>query len=138
MSESQLQQPRPVWPAMRRGFFGKCPHCGEGRLFGKFLKVAPQCSVCGEEFHHQRADDMPPYIVMFIVGHVVISALLAVEMETNWPTWVHVAVWPTLAVIMGLALIQPVKGAIIGLQWALRMHGFGAEPRGGLTERPAP
>lgn len=129
MSESRMMAPRPVWPAMRRGFFCRCPHCGEGRLFGKFLKVVPECAACGTELHHHRADDMPAYIVMFIVGHVVVSALLAAEMEANWPTWVHVALWPSLALVMSFALIQPVKGAIVGLQWALRMHGF-AEARG--------
>lgn len=134
MSESQIVTPRPVWPAMRRGFLGKCPHCGEGRMFGKFLKVEPECQNCGTAFHHHRADDMPPYIVMFIVGHIVVSALLTAEMETNWSTWVHVVLWPSLALIMSLALIQPVKGAIIGLQWALRMHGF-AGPQGADVAR---
>ena len=26
-------------PAMKRGFLGRCPACGKGRLFGRFLKV---------------------------------------------------------------------------------------------------
>ena len=138
MNQTDMTAARPVWPAMRRGFFGRCPHCGEGRMFGRFLKVEPQCSACGTELHHHRADDMPPYIVMFIVGHVVVSALLAAEMETNWPTWVHAMLWPTVALVMSLALIQPVKGAIVALQWALRMHGFGSAPAGGLKEKTAP
>ncbi|MGL4324598.1 MAG: DUF983 domain-containing protein [Beijerinckiaceae bacterium] len=123
---------RPVWPAMKRGFFGRCPHCGDGRIFGKFLKVQPECTACGTAFHHHRADDMPPYIVMFLVGHIVVGGLVMAETEANWPTWVHVALWPTLGLVLGLALLQPVKGAIIALQWALRMHGFSSAP-----EQPA-
>jgi uncharacterized protein (DUF983 family) len=29
---------------------------------------------------------------------------------------------------MSLALLPRVKGALIGWQWALRMHGFGGTP----------
>ena len=42
------------------------------------------------------------------------------------PLWVHLATWPALTLILCLALLQPVKGAVVGLQYALGMHGFGA------------
>jgi uncharacterized protein (DUF983 family) len=29
-----------------------------------------------------------------------------------------------IAVIMALALMRPIKGMVVGIQWALRMHGF--------------
>jgi uncharacterized protein (DUF983 family) len=34
------------------------------------------------------------------------------------------ALWPAFTLGLGLALLQPVKGAIVALQWALGMHGF--------------
>ena len=111
--------------SVRRGFLCRCPACGEGRLFGRFLKVEPACSVCGQEFHHHRADDFPPYIVMLIVGHIVGYGVYASEMHVeSVPLLFHVLVWPSLAVGLSLALLQPVKGAVIGLQYGLRMHGF--------------
>lgn len=122
---------RDVKRAMWRGFLGRCPHCGEGKLFGRFLKVAPACARCGEDFHHHRADDFPAYLVIVIVGHIVIGGLVLAETEANWPLWIHIALWPTLALVLSIGLIQPVKGAIVGLQWALRMHGFGRKPLGG-------
>jgi uncharacterized protein (DUF983 family) len=66
-------------PAMKRGFLGHCPACDKGRLFGRFLKVVDQCEACGTEFHHHRADDLPPYIVIFIVGHLVGYGILMTE-----------------------------------------------------------
>jgi hypothetical protein len=45
--------------ALWRGFTMRCPNCGEGKLFGRFLKVADHCAVCGEDFTPQRADDFP-------------------------------------------------------------------------------
>jgi uncharacterized protein (DUF983 family) len=113
------------WTAAGRGFLGRCPACGRGRLFGRFLKVADSCEVCGTEFHHHRADDFPPYIVMFIVGHVVVYGILQTETRFEVPLWVHFAIWPALTAVLAIGLLQPVKGAVVGLQYTLGMHGFG-------------
>jgi uncharacterized protein (DUF983 family) len=112
--------------ALLRGTRCKCPECGEGRLFRKFLKVVENCPSCGEELHHHRADDMPAYIVMSIVGHVVVGLVLWTEFTYGLPTWLHLTLWLPLTVILTLGLLQPVKGFIVALQWKLRMHGFGS------------
>jgi uncharacterized protein (DUF983 family) len=62
---------------------------------------------------------------MFIVGHVVIPLVLLVETTWKPALWIHAALWVPLVIGLSLALLQPVKGTVIGLQWALRMHGFG-------------
>ena len=110
--------------AMKRGFFGRCPHCGEGRMFRAFLKVADECPACGEELHHQRADDFPAYIVIVIVGHILVPLVLLVETEIAPPFWVGMTLWPAAVAILTFVLLQPVKGAVVGLQWAMGMHGF--------------
>ena len=116
--------PRPLFKAMARGFLGRCPNCGNGRLFGRFLKPVPTCSVCCEDFTHQRADDAPPYFTMVIVGHVVVPVMVATILATNLSTTTQLMIWlPTIG-LLTVGLLQPVKGAIIVLQWALRMHGF--------------
>lgn len=114
-----------TFTAMRRGLACRCPACGEGRLFRGYLNVTERCDSCGLPFHHHRADDFPPYIVMFIVGHVVGYGIYASETGTeSFPLWAHLAIWPALALILSLALLHPVKGAVVGLQYGLRMHGF--------------
>lgn len=112
--------------AVKRGFMCRCPACGEGHLFNRFLKVVPSCGVCGAEMHHHRADDLPPYLVMVIVGHIVGYGILTTETRFEWPMWIHLSVWPAMTLILCLGLMQPVKGAVVGLQYALGMHGFGA------------
>lgn len=116
--------PRPTWPAMRRGFLGRCPNCGRGKLFRAFLKVADHCSVCGEALHHQRADDAPAYFVILIVGHIVVPMVLATEVAFSPPYWVHAVIWLPLTIVLAIGLLGPVKGAIVGWQWANYMHGF--------------
>jgi uncharacterized protein (DUF983 family) len=121
--------------AVLRGLRGKCPNCGRGRMFGRFLKVVDRCDACGEELFHQRADDFPAYLVIVLVGHIVVPLVLLVETEYAPPMWVGIAVWPALTLGLALALIQPVKGAVVAIQWYGQMHGFGqARSEGALQE----
>ena len=127
-TQSQINSPRDKWLAVRRGFMGKCPHCGEGKMFRAYLKVADACPACGEELHHQRADDAPPYMTIFVVGHIIGAGMLWVEHQNDaLPIWIHATVWPILTVVLSFYFLPRIKGALIGLQWALRMHGFGAQ-----------
>ncbi len=119
-----VRQKRGVLAAMSRGMRGRCPSCGKGGLFPRYLKVADHCPVCGEALYHHRADDAPPYFTIFIAGHIIVPLLLALELAARPPLWVHAAIWLPLAVALCLALLPRVKGAIVALQWALYMHGF--------------
>jgi len=123
--------------AMWRGFRGKCPNCGRGHSFERFLKVADHCSECGEELHQHRADDFPAYLVIIVVGHVIVPALLAVEVAYAPPAWLQLTVWLPLTLVSSLALLQPTKGAIVGLQWQAGMHGFEQSRQRRLAEARA-
>ena len=109
-----------LWNGLR----GRCPHCGQGRIFRAFLKVADHCDVCGEELHHHRADDLPAYLVIVIVGHLIVPLILHVEVAYTPAYWIHAALWLPLTLALSLLLIQPIKGMVIALQWRVGMHGF--------------
>ena len=121
-----LRPARPVGPAMCRGFLGRCPHCGEGRLFGSWLKTVHACDHCGEALDQHRADDFPAYLVIVIVGHLVVPLILHVEMVYEPAYWVHAVLWLPLTLALSLLLIQPIKGMVIAMQWRIGMHGFDA------------
>jgi len=112
-----------------RGLLGRCPKCGDGKIFRAFLKVADHCPACGEELHHHRADDFPAYLVIVIVGHVVVAMTLAVESAFSPPLWLHAVIWLPVTFAMALALIQPIKGAVVAWQWQGGMDGFGDAKR---------
>jgi len=116
---------RPIMPAAMNGLRGKCPSCGETKLFTGGLTVQDQCANCGEEFHHHRADDLPTYLNIFIVGHIVVAAAMIIMDLDIVGLWTLVAGTCTLAIFMAIALLRPLKGMIVGVQWAMRMHGFG-------------
>jgi uncharacterized protein (DUF983 family) len=111
--------------AVLRGLLGRCPNCGRGRMFGRFLKVADRCPACGEELFHHRADDFPAYLVIVLVGHTVVPLALLVETEYAPAMWLQVALWVPVTIGLALGLIQPVKGAVVAMQWYGQMGGFG-------------
>jgi uncharacterized protein (DUF983 family) len=115
---------RPRGQSVARGFACRCPHCGEGNLFRAWMKPVETCPVCGEDLSHQRADDFPPYITMVLTGHILVPLMLAGQMLTDFSVMTYLAIYLPITVISVFGLMQPVKGAVIGLQWALRMHGF--------------
>ncbi|WP_416897985.1 MAG: DUF983 domain-containing protein [Minwuia sp.] len=121
------QEPRSILQSLVRGLSRRCPSCGEGRLLHSYVKVNDHCPACGEAMHHHRADDMPPYLTIFIVGHLIIPFVLMTEQAYAPPTWVHWMLWIPLVIVLSLWLLPRLKGAVVGLQWANRMHGFGGE-----------
>jgi uncharacterized protein (DUF983 family) len=122
--DSVKGEKRDLWTAMKRGFRCRCPRCGEGKLFCAFLKVDNNCSVCGIDYTPHRADDLPAYLVIVIVGHILVPVILWIEIDYAPPVWLQLSIYLPLTLFASLALLQPVKGAVVGFQWALRMHGF--------------
>ncbi len=114
--------------AVGRGIANRCPVCGEGKVFRGFLKVVPECAVCGAPLGSLRADDAPPYVVIFLVGHLLVPIVFWVERNYEPPMWLHMAIWLPLFAILCTLLLRPVKGAVVG--YMTRM-GF-------LEEEPAP
>lgn len=116
---------RPLAQSIKRGVLNTCPACGSSRLFKSYLKPVDSCAACGAEMFHHRSDDLPPYIVIVILGHVVLTLYLLTDSLLPASLWLQLAIWMPLTLILAFAIIQPVKGGVIGLQWALRLHGFG-------------
>src|ERR1700743_1494726 len=130
--QTGLVEKRDVWQSLKRGFRGRCPRCGQGKLFRAFLKVDNNCSVCGLDFTPHRADDLPAYLVIIIVGHLVGQRALFIEPNFSPPVWLQLSIYLPVTFFASLALLQPVKGAVVGVQWALRMHGFDETPPDGI------
>ena len=123
--QTRLLDERSVPQAMWRGTLCRCPHCGQGKMFRAYLKTAEQCDVCGEELSHHRADDFPPYIAITIVGHIIIFLMLHLDMTYHVQPITYVVTMVPLAIVLPLAMLPSIKGAIVGLQWANHMYGFG-------------
>lgn len=116
---------RPLGRSLLRGWHRRCPQCGGGPMMNGYLTVRASCASCGETLHHHRADDMPAWATILIVGHILIFALVTIEAQFSPPVWVHWALWPALTLLLTLWLLPRVKGMIVAMQWSFGMHGFG-------------
>ena len=122
--DTKLLDERNTGQAIWRGTLCKCPHCGQGKLFRSYLKVVDHCDACGEQLNLHRADDLPPYIAITIVGHILVLGMLHMEMTMMVSPITYLCTMVPLAIILPLLMLPSIKGAIVGLQWANRMHGF--------------
>lgn len=130
-----MTQERSLGNAVLNGLKCKCPNCGEGKIYGSYIKVKHSCDICGLELHHQRADDAPPYFTMLIVLHVVVSGILTVEKMYSPENWIQLVIWMPTATLLSFLLLPPIKGALIGLQWAKEMHGFSLDKDGYTSQQ---
>ncbi|WP_127900580.1 DUF983 domain-containing protein [Solirhodobacter olei] len=119
------EEDRPVKPAVLRGWRRCCPACGSGPLLRGYLTVRESCPVCGEELHHQRADDGPAYLTILIVGHLMAPLLLIIFIEYRPDPLVLASIFSVGTVALSLYLLPRLKGVMVAIQWAKRMHGFG-------------
>ncbi len=121
----EAETPRDVKQSVKRGMMMKCPRCGEGAMFSRYLKVAPECPCCGLDLTPQSADDGPAYVVILLMCHLG-GFLLAFFWETYRMEPMMMASLTGLFVVgSSIWMLPRVKGAFVAVQWANRMHGFG-------------
>ena len=107
----------PIWPSVLRGLRGRCPQCGEGRLFAGFLSLRPKCESCGLDYRFADSGDGPAVFVMFIVLIITMPLVFMVWALFEPPIWVHAILWPIVVIGLSLWLLRPAKGLMLGLQF---------------------
>ena len=70
-SSAHARLPVSAWAALARGLRGRCPRCGEARLFRRWLKPLASCPACAVDWMPQQADDFPAYISILVTGHLL-------------------------------------------------------------------
>ena len=111
---------RQMLKAAWRGVCGRCPDCGEGRLFQGYLKQVDACAACGNPWRDIRADDAPPWLTILIVGHLMAPLILHMVRSDALPYWLIAISLVSLALILCLLILPRAKGLFIAVIWALR------------------
>lgn len=117
-------QERPLKPAIAKGLRLRCPNCGQGKLLHSYLKVNTECSECGQDLSHQRADDGPAYLTILIVGHILGFALHILFVHFRPDPWTLALTLSAITISASLFMLPRMKGLVVAYQWAKRMHGF--------------
>jgi uncharacterized protein (DUF983 family) len=101
----------------RYALLGRCPCCGQGKLFRAYLKQVDACSVCGERFADIRADDGAPWLTIILVGHIFLPLTLAFVAVTTLPSWGSALVCCAVLVALSLAILPRAKALFIAILW---------------------
>jgi uncharacterized protein (DUF983 family) len=123
-TEDAIERPssqKSIWTGLRRGVARRCPNCGVGRLFAGFLTIRSPCEICGNDNSIYPSDDFPPYLAIFITGHLVIPLFVWTDAAYQPPTWLEAAIWLPATAIMCTVLLPFMKGATVGLCWATNL-----------------
>ena len=116
---AQGETERDTGRAMRRGMLGRCPHCGEGRLFAGYLRIMPECPSCGAPLGRYRAADGPAFITITVVGLLLVP-VLGWSFVVLRPDPLTLSLIVTVAVtVLTLVVLRLVKGAFVGYLWAM-------------------
>lgn len=121
--QEQTKSKEPLGTVMMRGMIGRCPHCGQGKLFRGYLTQVEACSACSERFGHIRTDDGPAWLTILLAGHILIPLFAGILPYVNWPDWLILAVVLLLTLATTLLLLPRSKGVFIGLVWRLGCIG---------------
>lgn len=109
------------------GLAGRCPRCGQGKLFNGFLKVADRCSVCGLDLSKADSADGPAFFIMLLVPALIIPIAMWVEFSYQPPLWLHGLLWTPLIIGLSVALLRPLKGVMVALQFKHQASDSGTE-----------
>jgi uncharacterized protein (DUF983 family) len=112
----------PAVGVVQSALLGRCPRCGQGKLFNGYLSIAPSCAACGLDFAHFDAGDGPAVFVILIVGAIVCGLALYVEFTYQPPYWVHAALWLPTIVILSFTLLRLMKSLLLVLQFRHQAH----------------
>ena len=102
------------------GMAGRCPRCGEGKMFKGFITIADKCDHCGLDYKFADAGDGPAIFVMLIAGFIIVGAALWLEVSYEPPMWVYFVIFLPLTLIVCLGMLRPLKGVLVALQYANR------------------
>lgn len=127
MKQENLKARPGLGLVMRRALMGRCPNCGQGKLFASYLKPVDHCATCKEAYSHIRSDDAAPWLTILAVGILGVPIALTVETHTAWPTWVSSLVWPVFGVALALLILPLSKAILTSLIWFTDAPGSGRD-----------
>ena len=120
------------WPKLnpvRTGIRGRCPRCGEGRLFEGLLTLRPGCDQCGLSYGFADPADGPAFFVICFGCVPAVIVALMIQIFANPPFWVHLLTSLPFLVITCVLPLRPLKGWLICSQYFYKAReGRLAEP----------
>lgn len=130
MPDSPISERPSLAALLGRGVRGRCPRCGRGRIFDGLLEIAEACPACRLALFGHDAGDGPAVFAIFILGTLVAGLAAWLEIAESPPLWVHAVLWGPLVIGGTFALLRPLKGLAVALQYRYRAVDEAERPGG--------
>ena len=91
---------------------GLCPRCGERTLFRGWVELSPKCGACSLRFEEFNVGDGPAAFLILIVGAIIATAAILVEISFQAPWWVHI-IWLPIGIALTVAGLRIGKAALL-------------------------
>ena len=131
MDNTQPDYPeRSIKETIGLGFAGRCPRCGQGRIFKGRLEIVDECPVCGLVLSEHDAGDGAVVPALLILGTVLVALAVWVEFKYEPAIWVHVVLWGPIGTLLTLWLLPCLKGIGVALQHKHRSTEVPTKPGG--------
>ena len=115
--QSQDKALYPELSSVSTGMAGRCPRCGQGKLFKSMLKPVDRCAVCGLDMSFAEEGDGPAVFAILIMGFVIAGLALLFENAFHPPVWLHVVIWVPVTFALSVWCLRAMKGIMIAAQY---------------------
>ncbi len=105
---------------IRAALGGLCPRCGAKTLFVGVAGFAPACANCGLDFTTFNVGDGPAAFLTLILGAIVTTGAVTLELAVGPPWWVHALIWPPLIVGGVILSLRAAKAALLAAEYRAR------------------
>lgn len=116
-------KPAPV-SISKATFLLRCPACGRGSLFRKFLTIHDTCPSCAFNLKQHDSADGPAYVSMFVILVLIVPLVFIIERAYEPPIWLHMLIWIPAIIIGSLICLLFSKAFFIAAQYRHNVHGF--------------
>lgn len=99
------------------GIRGRCPRCGEGKLFSGVLKLAAQCDKCELDYSFADPADGPAFFVMSITGFIAMALVFLLDGRLPIPNWLTFLLVGLFVLGASVVMLIPIKGWLVNSQY---------------------
>lgn len=104
-------------PVIATALKGACPRCGAPSLFAGWVRFAPRCTGCGLDYAAFNVGDGPAAFLTLIVGTIIVTLSVWLELAASPPVWLHLLLWIPLTTLLVVFSLRWAKGALLALEY---------------------
>ena len=91
------------------------------------LSIRDRCPVCDLNLAAADTGDGAAAFIILIESAILVGLAFWVEFRFNPPLWVHIILWPVLAIPGAILMMRPVKAFLVAQQFRNRPGEMGVE-----------